>query len=392
MYEIGTKTNTPKGGAILTGYIRNAKTGEALVNTSVFIDNEHYTLTDAYGYYSLTVPAGQHSLNILAIGMKDTRLQVAVYSDGKLDIDVLEQVTTLKEVIVSSRKTINVNRVQMGVEKLNIESIKRMPSLFGEADLLRVITSLPGIKTVGEASTGFNVRGGSADQNLILFNDATIFNPSHFFGMFSAFNPEIVKEVELYKASIPARFGGRLASVLDISSRDGNSKNFTGSAGIGFITTRINLEGPIAKDRTSFIFGGRTTYANWLLGLLPNEYKNSRASFQDVNLGITHRFDSTNNIYFSGYLSNDRFALNSDTTYGYTNRNLTLKWKKRFNSRLSGVFIAGVDEYQYRVISDSNVVNAFKLNFDIRQIHSKADFVYYKNQQHTFYFGVSAQV
>ena len=392
LYEIGTKTNAPKGGAILTGYIRNAKTGEVLVNTSVFIDNEHYTLTDAYGYYSLTVPPGQHSLNILALGMKDTRLQVAVYSDGKLDIDVLEQVTTLKEVIVSSRKTINVNRVQMGVEKLNIESIKRMPSLFGEADLLRVITSLPGIKTVGEASTGFNVRGGSADQNLILFNDATIFNPSHFFGMFSAFNPEIVKEVELYKGSIPARFGGRLASVLDISSRDGNSKNFTGSAGIGFITTRINIEGPIAKDRTSFIFGGRTTYANWLLGLLPNEYKKSRASFQDVNLGITHRFDSTNNIYFSGYLSNDRFALNSDTTYAYTNRNLTLKWKKRINSRLSGVFIAGVDEYQYRVISDSNVVNAFKLNFDIRQLHSKVDFVYYKNQQHTFDFGVSTQL
>src|SRR5690606_25070284 len=147
LHEVGTKTTQFKGDAIITGYIRNAKTGEPLVNTSVFIDNEHFTLTDAYGFYSLTVPSGQHTLNILALGMKDTRLQLAVYSDGKMNIDIPEQVTTLKEVIVSSRKTINVNRVQMGVEKLNIESIKRMPSLFGEADLLRVITSLPGVKT-----------------------------------------------------------------------------------------------------------------------------------------------------------------------------------------------------------------------------------------------------
>src|SRR5690606_21736059 len=139
-------------------------------------------------------------------------------------------------------------------------------------------------------------------------------------------------------------------------------------AGIGFITSRVNVEGPIIKDRSSFIFGGRTTYANWLLGLLPKEYKNSRASFQDVNLGINHRIDSNNIIYVSGYFSNDRFALNSDTTYGYSNRNATVKWKKNFNSRLSAVLTAGADQYKYRVISDSNFVNAFTLKFDIRQI------------------------
>lgn len=389
LYEIGTRTNTAKGNAIVTGNIRNARSGEPVVNASVFVDNASSAVTDAYGHYSITLPAGKHTLNVLAIGMKDTHLQLAVYSDGQMDITMPEQVTTLKEVVVSSKKTANVMQVQMGVERLSIENIRRVPSLFGEADVLRVITTLPGVKTVGEASTGFNVRGGSADQNLILFNDATIYNPAHFFGMFSAFNPELIKDIELYKSSIPARFGGRLASVLDVNSREGNKKNITGSAGIGAITSRVNIEGPIVKDRTSFIFGGRTTYANWLLTLLPKEYKNSRASFQDINLGITHKIDSFSQLYFNGYFSNDRFSLNSDTTYAYSNRNFNLKWKKSFTNKLSAVFMAGIDEYNYRVVSDANKVNAFKLQFGIRQLFARANFTYYKNQQHSFEFGAS---
>lgn len=389
LYEIGARSNTLKGDAIITGTIRNAKTGEPLVNASVFIDTKYSTVTDAYGSYSLTVPQGKHTLSIVAIGMKDTRLQLMVYANGKMDADIQETVTTLKEVIVSSRKTANISQVQLGVERLNIESIKRVPSLFGEADVLRVITTLPGVKTVGEASTGFNVRGGSADQNLVLFNDASIYNPSHFFGMFSAFNPELIKDVELYKSSIPARFGGRLSSVLDINSREGNKKKISGSAGIGVVTSRINLEGPIVKDRTSFIFGGRTTYANWLLGLLPKQYENSKASFQDLNLGINHRIDSLNQLYVNAYFSNDRFALNSDTTYSYSNRNLNLKWKKTFSNKLSLLLMAGADEYRYKVFSEKNKVNAFNLAFGINQLRLKADFVYYRNLQHSFDFGIS---
>ncbi|HTD94438.1 MAG TPA: TonB-dependent receptor [Chitinophagaceae bacterium] len=389
LYEIGAKTNESKGNAIITGYLRNVRTGEPLINASVFESSQFSTVTDGYGYYSLTLPAGKHVLNIVALGMRDTHLQLAVYGSGKMDMDIAEQVTTLKEVIVSSKKTLNISRVQMGVERLSIENIKNIPSVFGEADVLRVVTSLPGVKTVGEASTGFNVRGGSTDQNLILFNDATIYNPSHFFGMFSAFNPDVIKDIELYKSSVPARFGGRLASVLDISSREGNKKTITGSAGIGVITSRVELEGPIVKDKTSFILGGRTTYANWLLGLLPKEYKNSKASFQDVSLGISHRIDSTSNIYFSGYFSTDRFSLNSDTSYGYTNGNFNVKWKKSFTNRLTASFIAGFDQYKYKVFSESNEVNAFTLKFDIQQLFAKADFIYYLSQKHGFDFGLS---
>ncbi len=170
--------------------------------------------------------------------------------------------------------------------------------------------------------------------------------------MFSAFNPEIIKDIELYKSSIPARFGGRLSSVLDIASREGNKKNITGSAGIGVITSRMNIEGPLVKDKTSFIFGGRTTYANWLLNLLPDEYKNSRASFQDGNLSISHKIDSTNNLYFTGYFSNDHFSLGNDTTYNYSNRNIVVKWKHNFNNKLSAVFITGYDQYKYNVASE----------------------------------------
>ncbi|MBI1343074.1 MAG: TonB-dependent receptor plug domain-containing protein [Terrimonas sp.] len=375
---------------IITGYVRNARTGEPVLNASVYADSLHATTTDAYGHYSLSIPSGNSQLSIQVIGMKDIRLQLAVYADGNLDIEMDEEVRTLKEVIVSGRKTSNIRNVQMGVERLTIDNIRNIPTVFGEADVLRVIVSLPGVKTVGEASTGFNVRGGSVDQNLVLYNDATIYNPSHFFGLFSAFNPEVIKDIELYKSSIPAKYGGRLASVLEITSREGNKKRISGSAGIGLVTSRVHLEGPIEKDRSSFIFGGRTTYANWLLKLLPDEYKNSRASFQDINFSTSHKIDSNNNLYFTGYFSNDRFSLDGDTTYGYSNRNVNLKWKHNFSNRLVGIFITGYDQYAYTVDADRNKVNAFKLGFDIAQLNFKANFDYFINSKHSFDFGLSS--
>lgn len=390
LFEIGRKTSQSKGVIVLTGYVRNSKTGEPLTSVSVFTDSLHATSTDVYGHYSLTVPVGNRTLNIQSIGMKDTRLQLAVYSDGQLDVDMEEQIRTLKEVVISNRKTANIRNVQMGVERLTIANIKNIPTAFGESDILRAVTSLPGVKTVGEASTGFNVRGGSADQNLILFNDATIYNPSHFFGLFSAFNPEVVQGIELYKSSIPANYGGRLSSVLDITSREGNKKEVTGSAGIGLVTSRVHVEGPITKDRTSFIFGARTTYANWLLNLLPDEYKDSRASFQDVDFSVSHMIDSSNNLYFNGYFSNDRFSLGDDTLYGYSNRNANVKWKHSFTNKFRGVFLLGYDQYQYKVSSDKNKINAFKLGFDIQQLNLKASFDYYLNTKHAFDFGISS--
>lgn len=303
-------------------------------------------------------------------------------SEGKISV--------LEDVVVLAQKVNNVKGAQMGVQKIEIKAIKQIPAVLGEADVLRVVTSLPGVKTVGEASTGLNVRGGSADQNLILFNDATIYNPSHFFGMFSAFNPDIVKDIMLYKSSIPARYGGRLSSVLDIGSKEGSKKEFSGSAGIGPLTSRINIEGPLIKEKTSFLFGGRTTYANWLMKLLPDEYENSRASFYDVNLLVSHDFDKNNSLYLTGYFSKDKFSLNSDTTFGYQNGNLSLKWKHTFSNKLSGIFTAGLDNYNYSISSDRNTINSYRLKFGINQYYLKTHFNYYLNSNHTVDFGLNA--
>ena len=391
LFVIGDKTPGPLHGvANVAGYARDARTGEPIAGASIFVENPRIgVFSDQYGYYSLNLPKGRHIINIQSIGMRDTRRLIMVYGDGKLNIDLTTQVLTLKKVIVSAEKVSNVKRTEMGVQKLDIKTIKQVPVVFGEADIMRVVTTLPGVKTVGEASTGLNVRGGSTDQNLVLFNDATIYNTAHFFGMFSVFNPEVVKDVELYKSSIPARFGGRLSSVLDITSREGNKREITGSAGVGLLTSRLNIEGPLVKDKTTFILGGRTTYANWLLQNLPAQYKNSRASFSDVNLNVTSELNKKNTLFLTGYLSEDHFNLNNDTTYGYGNRNLSLRWKHVYNNRLYSTVATGYDRYQYSISSTGNVVNAYRLGFDINQLYFRANFNYFLSSSHTIEFGLN---
>lgn len=391
IYEIGNAANKNKpGNATIAGYVRNIKSGEAVTGASIYMPSLKTGITtNQFGYFSLSLPRGRHTLVIRGMGMKDTRRQILLYSNGELNIEMQEQVISLKEVKISSDKVANIRSVEMGVAKLDIRSIKQIPSVFGEADVLRVVLTLPGVQSVGEASTGFNVRGGSADQNLILLNDATIYNPSHFFGFFSAFDPDIIQDIQLYKSSIPEKFGGRLSSVLDITEREGNKKKFTGTAGIGLITSRFNIEGPLDSNRTSFILGARTTYANWLLKTLPAAYSNSRASFYDINFNISHQINNNNNLYLSTYYSSDGFRLNSDTSYNYGNRNVSLKWKHNFSNKLYSVITGGYDYYQYGISSSLNKVNAYRFNFNISQINFKTNFNYYLNPRHTITFGLN---
>ena len=356
LYSIGEQgsSNTQLNNTI-TGFILDNKTGEPVIGASVQVANTGIdVITDQFGYYTLSVPKGRHTLSIQSIGMKDTRREIMVYGDGKFNIEMQTQIISLKRVIVSTEKASNIRSLQMGVQKIDIKTIKQVPVVFGEADVLRVVLTLPGVKSVGEASTGLNVRGGSTDQNLILFNDATIYNPSHFFGLFSAFNPEVVKDVELYKSSIPAKYGGRLSSVLEINSREGNKKNISGSAGVGLLTSRLTLEGPLIKDKSSFIIGARTTYANWLLNLLPSQYKHSKAAFYDFNVNINHEINKKNSLFLTAYMSKDKFNLNSDTSYNYGNNNISLKWKHIFNNSLYALVTAGYDNYQYNISSEAN--------------------------------------
>ncbi|MBO9572394.1 MAG: TonB-dependent receptor, partial [Chitinophagaceae bacterium] len=399
VHEIGNENKEVKKNLIsLGGYVTDAKTGESVIGISVAVDSSTASVTtDQFGFYSINLPPGKHTINFSGAGINPARRTIILNEDGRLNLSVTAQVNSLKTVVVTAEKNSKIKSPQMGIEKLNIKTIKQVPVVFGEADVLRVVTTLPGVSTAGEASTGFNVRGGSTDQNLILFNEATIYNPSHLFGFFSAFNPDIIKSVELYKSSIPEKYGGRLSSVLDIVSREGNSKKISGTGGIGPLTSKLTLEGPVSfkpagenrNPSTTFIASGRATYSDWLLNALPDErYNNSRASFHDINLTLTHSPDKKNSIYLTGYLSNDKFKLNNDTSYKYGNSNINLKWKHVFNNKLYSVVTGGYDKYKYSVTSDNNKVNAFDLDFDINQVHFRTNFTYSPTNNHSIDVGI----
>ncbi|MBD0375896.1 MAG: TonB-dependent receptor, partial [Flavisolibacter sp.] len=390
LFEIGTKTSA-RTKATIAGYVKDAKNGEALAGATVFVEGTPTgIITDQFGYYALSLPPGRYTLQVSGAGMKETKRRILLHSDGKLNIELEDYVPSLTNVVVVAERKTNILSTQMGVNRLNIKTIKQIPSILGETDILRVVLALPGVTSVGEASTGFNVRGGSSDQNLILFNDATVYNPSHLFGFFSAFNADVVKGVELYKSAIPEKYGGRLSSVLDVTTREGNSKKVSGIGGIGLLTSKLTVEGPLTKEKTTFLASGRTTYSNWLLKQLPDKaYRNSKASFYDLNLHISHSLNAKNNLYVTGYLSHDRFNLNSDTAYQYGNKNANIKWKHIFHNKFYSVLTAGVDHYQYSVESSQNPVNAYRLSFGIRQTHFRADFTYAVSNKHTFNFGAS---
>ena len=393
VYEIGDASGKAADRVTVTGNISDFKTGEPMVGVAVFVKDPMIgATTDAYGYYTLRLPPGRHELYIQGMGMKDTRRQIMLHSDGKLDIELEEQVYTLKEVTISSEKIANVRNTTMGVERLKVKDIKNIPMAFGEVDIMKVVMSLPGVKAVGEASSGFNVRGGATDQNLILFNDGTVYNPTHLFGFFSVFNPDVVKDMELYKSSIPAKYGGRISSVLDINSREGNKKEFKGSASIGLLTSRLTLEGPLFSEKTSFIVGGRTTYSDWILKKLPEKsgYKDGNAGFYDLNATINHKFDERNNLYLNGYYSHDRFRFNVDERYAYENANASVKWRHIFSDRFTGVLTAGYDHYGYNTRNTDNPVNAYSLAFRIDQMYGKMDFTHYLSDKHTLDFGASS--
>lgn len=392
VYTIGEEVqqNIPEKVKI-NGRITDFRTGEPIVGAVIYTEKPMVaSTTDGYGFYSLQIPSGRQKLLIRGIGLKDTQRQVMLYGDGKLDIELEEQVYSLREITVTSEKLANIQSTTLGVERIKIKDIKNIPTAFGEVDVIRIVMMLPGVKAVGEASSGFNVRGGSTDQNLILFNNGTIYNPTHMFGFFSAFNPDLVKDIELYKSSIPAKYGGRISSVLEINAREGNKKKFEGSVSLGLLTSRITLEGPIG-EKTSFIAGGRTTYSDWMLNLLPEKsgYKDGNAGFYDLNLILDHKFSDNDNLYLSGYYSHDRFRFDADERYGYTNANGSAKWRHLFNSQLTSTFTGGYDHYAYNTKTSENPTEAYALSFAINQVFGKLDFTAYMNEKHTLDFGAS---
>lgn len=390
--NIGNPSAQYKRGTVnVAGYVRDVNTGEPVAGAIIHSnDPSADAVTDQYGYYSINLPSGHRTLYVRALGIFDTQRQINLYSDGRLNINVKDRVIALKVIEVNADRSRNVKTTQMGVNRMTIQAIKQIPAVFGEADILRAVLALPGVLSVGEASTGFNVRGGATDQNLVLLDGNTIYNPAHFFGFFSAFDPDIVKDVQLFKSNVPAKYGGRLSSVLEVTTREGNKKKLAGSAGIGPLTGKIHLEGPLDKDKTSFIAGFRTTYSDWLMRFLPKQYQDASANFYDGTLHLTHIINDKNSLYFTGYMSQDKFNLASDTMYSYQNRNGNIKWKHLYNNKLFSVFTAGIDHYKYSLSNGNDSLNSYLLKFGIDQYNFKADFTYDVNNKHSLEFGLNA--
>lgn len=389
VFEIGNKDRPVKGEKTLSGYIRSKNTGAPVSSATVSILGRPSAVqTDQHGYYSLIVPEERSVLLVSSVGLRETRRQLVMYGSGQLDIEMTDQVFTLNEVVVAGEKGNQVKRIQMGLEKLNIRTIKQTPAVLGEADVISVILTLPGVQTVGEAANGFNVRGGATDQNLVLFSDATIFNPSHFFGLFSSFNPDAVNQAELYKSSIPARFGGRLSSVLDVTGKEGNRNKLSGTGGIGLLTGRLSLDGPIGK-KTQFLAGIRSTYSDWLLKIIPDDaYRNSSASFYDFNGQISHYLNDKDAFYLTGYASRDRFSFENGVSYGYRNANVNGKWKRIFNGNIHSILTLGYDQYGFNVADRNNAVKAFDMEYLIGQSFLKADVYHQPHELHKLNYGL----
>ena len=395
VYEIGESNAGRTGKVYVSGHVRDVASGEPLTGVSVYDEKTGaYSVTDGAGFYRVALPVGDNTLNLSGYSLDDMHLTLKVWDDGVLDVVMKEKVLALTSAVVSADAVSHHRDAKMGIERVRMEVINKIPSAFGEGDIIKAVLTLPGVKSVGEASSGFNVRGGSTDQNLILFNDGTIYNPTHLFGIFSAFNPEIVSEVELYKSSIPAEFGGRISSVLDVRNREGNSNKIAGSMGIGLLTGRFHLEGPLNKGKTTFLVGARTTYSNWLLNLLPksSEYAGGKASFSDINASVTHKLNEANTLHGYLYWSRDGFEFSRDPAFRYANLNASVKWRSRLGSRLNLTAVAGYDRYGARLENSlgHNQMSGYLVDTEINQGFAKATFRYAATDSHDLTFGLHA--
>ncbi len=322
-------SSTGQGTAIVRGYVREGSTGQGVTGATILAQNvQQGTSTNINGYYSFTLPVGVHSLVINSLGFEEETRDVRLVSDGAFSVDLYESTARLEEITITERAADdNVSNPQMSTTRMDIQKVKKMPAFLGEVDLINAIELLPGVSVAGEGASGFNVRGGDVGQNLILLDGISVFNPSHLFGFFSAFNADLLQDATLYKGGIPARYGGRIASVLDVSLKEGNLRQVTGSGGIGVVASRLALEVPLVAEKSSLIIGGRTSYSDWILNRVRDvDIRRSEASFYDANLKWTYRIDEAHKVGLTGYLSNDDFNYAGTTAYGYQNQGAAFHW------------------------------------------------------------------
>jgi len=370
----------------LNGTISEEKSNESLIGVSIYFPElQTGTTTNEYGFYSITLPKGTYKIIISYLGF-NTIVESIIFSENiTKNFNLTDALENLDEIVITQNvENLNIQAPQMSVNRLTSGTIKDIPVVLGESDIIKAITLLPGVTNAGEGSSGFNVRGGSADQNLILLDEATIYNSSHLFGFFSVFNPDAIKDIKLYKGGIPARYGGRVSSVLDIYQKDGNSKEFHANGGIGIVSSRLLIEGPLKKDKGSFLLGGRSSYAHLFLPLFDI---NNIAYFYDLNTKLSYKVNDNNNIYLSGYFGRDVFKINDSFENTYGNSVLNFRWNHLFSDKLFSNLSLIYSDYYY----------GLKLNFvefdwvsGIQNFNIKYDFKHYISNTFKLQYGLNS--
>lgn len=372
------------------GYVRDGNTGEVLIGAIVYVSDQPQTgaATNEYGFYSVAPGTGRHTLVAKFVGYSPVAIEVSDSAAGTQNI-ALYTAGTLKEVTITTRgHAENIANAQMGVERLGIADIKAIPVLFGEKDVLKTLQLLPGVKSAGDGNSGFYVRGGGADQNLVLLDDAIVYNPSHLLGFFSTFNSDAIKDVTLYKCAMPAQYGGRLSSVEDIRMNDGNSKEYHVSGGIGLIASRLNVEGPLGSDRGSFLVAGRRTYADAIVRAWPGRDADQKLYFYDFNLKTNYRLSQKDRIFLSGYFGKNKLGLGSDFSLDWSNQTATLRWNHLISSKLFSNTSLVYSDYNYGIKIDPGM-GEFRIASEIRDWNLKEEISFYPSSKATYRFGIN---
>ena len=380
--------------ATISGTITAKSSGETLIGAIVRIAEQPSVgaVTNEYGLYSISLPPGDYTLSISFIGYQPYEKKVTLPAAGLRQNVVLgEEANSLEEVVISTEKEdANVSRSEMGLMKLDIKTANKLPVIMGEKDILKTIQLMPGVAAAGDGNSGFYVRGGGADQNLILLDEAPVYNASHLLGFFSTFNSDAIKDITIYKGSMPAEYGGRLSSVLDIVMNEGNNQDYHVSGGIGLISSKLNVEGPIQKGKSSFLLTGRRTYADMFLKLSNDEQLNkSRLYFYDVNAKVNYTINDKNRLFLSGYFGRDVLGLDKVFGFDWGNTTGTLRWSHIINNKLFSNTSLIYSDYSYNIKIESNDLE-FKIQSRIQDWNLKQEFQYYAGQKHTVKFGLNA--
>ena len=373
----------------LSGYIKDASNGETLIGaTARIVESGKGVVSNEYGFYSISVPPGTYSVEYSYLGYIDQSIEIQLDQNKKQDIELGTEAAQLVEVVVvGEAEDSKVTDVEMSVNKLDIATIKSVPTLLGEVEVIRSLQLLPGVSTVGEGATGFNVRGGSIDQNLVLLDEAPVFNSSHLFGFFSVFNPDAIKDVKLYKGGIPSRYGGRLSSILDVRMKEGNSKNLAVNGGLGLIFSRLSVEAPIS-DKASFIVAGRRSYIDILAKpFLQDGLEDSALNFYDLTLKTNYKISEKDRIYLSGYFGRDNFGFGNAAGFNWGNSTGTLRWNHLFSDKLFSNFTTFYSQYDYAIQFGEDGTNRFDWNANITNFSVKPEFTYFLNPDNIIRFG-----